>query len=216
MTHSGLKERLNKILLESIARRLKEHGFRKRGDVFSRECRRVVHLIDIQYSRWNDSTETNFTLNCGVYMPGITAAFRNSAEPKVPKPTDCCIAVRIGMLTESQTDSWWTISAADDPERDDAVREEIASVLEQVALPFLNRFDDPRAVAEFLSGETAKNDEFVEPRAPGLRFAYAALAWRVLGETRRCQEDLRRAVASAERTPLQDIVSGFARRWSCA
>ena len=81
MTPSTLKNRVKALLAKSATPELKRHGFRKRGNVYVRPTGDVCHLVDVQYSRWNDSSEVSFTLNCGVWMRGVTSSFRNVTEP---------------------------------------------------------------------------------------------------------------------------------------
>jgi hypothetical protein len=210
-----LKNRINKLLMKSLTPILVQNGFNKRGSVYTRASRSLLHMVDVQHSRWNDTIEVSFTLNCGVYMPGVTSTFRNISEPKQPKPTDCCIAVRVGMLTESRLDRWWRISKTDGSDCDRKIGEEIVSVVERFVLPFLQRFQQEKSVPEFLSQPRHGADEYVEPRADGLRLSYAAIAWSILGARSDCQTCLERAISLSKKTPMESIISSFASRFTC-
>ncbi len=204
-----------KSVLADLAAKLKQHGFNKRGNVYVRQSEEVFQMVDVQYSRWNDAEEVNFTLNGGVYVPGVTSRFSNSPEPKRPKLRDCCITVRVGMLTESHLDVWWKMSASDGVLVDRKIKEEIASITENTLMPFLERFRDAKAVAGFLSKQPATEDQHIEPSAEGLRLSYAAIIWAKLGASDRCQTCLERAMQRSRNTPLEGTVTSFTKRFSC-
>jgi hypothetical protein len=210
-----LKDRASKILSEAATATLKTRGFKKRGKAYIRQTGRLGHMVDTQFSRWNDGKEVSFTLNCGIYIPGVTSTFSNSPEPNHPKLEDCCINVRVGGLTESKLDVWWKLSERDTPERDMEIREEICSTIERTMLPFLDRYQNEKAVAEFLSQQRIDADKYIWPRAEGLRLSYAAIIWHMLGVRDTCRECIERAVRESTNTPVDGVVNAFAIRFTC-
>jgi Domain of unknown function (DUF4304) len=50
---------------------MQARGFTKKGRIYTRILPDVVHLMDIQQSDSNRKTGVRFTLNMGVYVPGV-------------------------------------------------------------------------------------------------------------------------------------------------
>ena len=93
-TGSDPKSRARALLM-SAAKVLRENDFIKRGNTYAHNNGRFIQLVDIQYSMWNDVRDISFTLNCGVYVRGLAGAFRDSADPRNPGLSDCCINARV-------------------------------------------------------------------------------------------------------------------------
>ncbi|MEZ5345226.1 MAG: DUF4304 domain-containing protein [Pyrinomonadaceae bacterium] len=70
-----LNKRLNTISKNQVYMRLKDLGFRKNGAVYSRVTGGITWLIEVQRSQWNDQSELRFTLNVGVYVPGVWSTY---------------------------------------------------------------------------------------------------------------------------------------------
>lgn len=211
-----LKTRVKNVVANSLAAKLRQHGFSKPANVYVRSSGDVFHMVDVQYSRWNDAKEVSFTLNCGVYVPGVTSRLGNLPEPKKPKVTDCCITVRVGMLTESRLDVWWKVSAGGGVLEDRQIIEEIGSITENTMMLFFERFKDAKAIACFLAERPSTGDRHIEPRPEGTRLSYAAIIWAKLGASDKCQTCLDQAVQRSRDTPLEDTVASFATRFSCS
>jgi Domain of unknown function (DUF4304) len=207
-------EEANQPCASAIARCvLNNRGFKKSGHLYTHKAGKIIQMVEVQRSRWNDRNMVAFTLNGGIHVSGVTSTFRRKPEPEQPGITDCCITVRVGMLGVSKLDIWWKLSANNDPDHDNQVAEEITSATTGLVLPFLDRFQSEEQVTQFLSQERGPRDEFVEPRVPALRHAYAALLWARLGAIATAHECLDRAQSESRKTPLEDVVARFAKRW---
>ncbi|WP_081426529.1 DUF4304 domain-containing protein [Sorangium cellulosum] len=207
------KNRINKIIHEALSGALTPYGFKQRGDDYIRRIGDVSHVVNTQRSRWNEGNRVSFTLNCGVHVSHVTSTFRNLPEPAQPKLTDCCISVRIGMLTASRLDIWWELGDSDDTDEHTKVQRDVAMRTTDSMIPFLGRFESEHQVADFLSSTCTGADELVDPRAQALRMAYAAVIWRKLGDADRCSACIEEAERQSKRTPLQDVIVAFASRW---
>lgn len=210
-----LKDRVNGILRESLSRELKCYGFHKRGDLYVRRLGELCHIIDVQRSRWNDTHRISVTINCGIYVPGVTSAYWNTPEPKQPKATDCCVSVRVGMLRTPWNDIWWEVSNDDGIEKAALIQADISSIIVELAMPFLNRFQTTLEVVRFLTEGRIEADKFVEPRADVTRLIYAGLLWRGLGERSRCSTCIDEAKRLSKKTPQEAVVVAFADRCKC-
>src|SRR5688572_11138937 len=201
------------IVDQEVTPRLKLRGFRKKGGVYVHRVEQITHILDVQYSRWNDESEASFTLNCGVHVPNVTSKFRGRPEPKWPKPTDSCLNVRPAMLRAPHVDVWWKLNIGSTRADELAVRADIRSVIEEWIFPFFDRFAEEEAVAKFLSNRPSSADEFIEPRSESLRSSYAAIIWRLLGHAAKSNMSLNDAIMRSKGTPLEETVVAFSRRF---
>lgn len=201
-------ERLNKILKEWFTPFVESAGFQKNGLVYHASLGvNLSWLIDIQRSRWNDNVEASFTLNCGVYIPGIVSTYLEREEPKNKKLVDCCVSARIGMLSSETIDKWWMLNVIDKPNViDKRIGEEIIDKVSRDIIPFLSMFREPHAVAEFLSTPQSDVFQHVSPRSTAKRLAYAAIIYHAFDEPRLSREMLEKALATANNTPIQSII----------
>lgn len=215
MTQTNLKDRAKRILAESAAPCLLKSGFSKNGNRFVRATGKFAHVIEVQYSRWNNTDELTFTFNCGVWLRGVTSAYLKNPEKSEPRILDCCISARVGMLVANKHDVWWSLKPTDTVDHDHEVKLAIESVIQDSVIPFLSRFDTQEKAAEFLSGRVSGDDAFVDPRSESVRAVYAAAAWKAVGESDRCRDCLERAVLKAKGMPNEEDINSFAKKFSC-
>src|SRR6188768_593028 len=97
--------------LEKVKELLKPLGFRKTARLFSRQSQDVVHLIEIQGSRDSTSTKARFTVNVGVYAPGLPE--RSSRTPIKAAIPIAHWRKRLGHLCPENNDLWWEVSTPD-------------------------------------------------------------------------------------------------------
>jgi len=207
-------QRINGILNGGLTPLLKERGFRKEGWVYVANHGDVVWLVDVQTSRWNGKDEAQFTINGGVYVPGIVSRYSGRPEPTKPKLADCCLSVRVGMLDESRLDKWWKVKSSDIPRDvlDGGIAAEVGDCVECLILPFLQKIDSRIAVAEFLAGSTTGATKYVSPQATAQRYAYASLIYSRLGDNAKAQSEVERAMHEAKGSPIEDVISRLRER----
>ncbi len=205
---SPFAQRIAGVLKGGLTPPLRARGFRKEGCVFVAEHDDVVWLVDVQKSRWNDGDEAQFTVNGGVYVPGIVSGYSGRPEPAKPKLADCCLSVRIGMLDESRIDKWWKVTASDDLQDavDEGIAAEVRDRVEGLLLHFLQSFESRAVVAEFLAGSTDIATRFVSPQAAAQRHAYASLIYSGLGNSAKAQSEIELAMREAEGSPIEGVI----------
>lgn len=138
-----LSRRVDRIVHASVGHVLLPRGFRKRGVRFSKRLPELTWLIEIQRGRWSTPDETRFTINCGVYIPGLMSVYAGAQEQPNPRSEHWCIAVRLGMLAKENLDTWWNLTSDDDPEeRDTYVADDIRVRIQRDLLPFMNEMQD--------------------------------------------------------------------------
>jgi hypothetical protein len=116
----------------------KSNGFRKSGMNWTRQADSgAILAMRIQGSQGNTTDLARFTLNLGVYFPGIVAVL---GRPDVPSPReiDCHIRERASFLRDG-TDSWWTVVS--DLEADVA-GEDLVVAVKRYGLPWLMRVSE--------------------------------------------------------------------------
>ena len=200
--------RLNKILNNWFSPLLKSHSFKKRGETYIRTNHELAYLIDIQRSRWNDEREAQFTLNCGIYVPGVVSTYLHKTEPVKTKIEDCTLTARVGMLSDTQRDEWWLLCFDDEPEQEDErIGMDIQNQVKQIVLPFLARFETRDDIIDFLVSPRSKELRFVRPQSEAQCLAYAAILLSILGRPEKCTSILNAAIEVASNTPIQEVVS---------
>ena len=205
--HTVFNSRFNNILKNWLSPLLKSHGFKKRREVYICEGQALTDLIAIQRSRWNDAQEVQFTLNYGIYVPGVVSTYLNQTEPAKAKIDDCCITARIGMLSELRKDQWWTLRVDDAPEKVDAqIGRELQNQVKHLMIPFLEGFETRDDVVDFLINSRPKVFRFVWPQSEAQCLAYAAILLSILGRQEKCVVTLNAAVEAASNTPIEGVV----------
>src|SRR5262245_14086375 len=145
------EKRLTDIVSKAIAAPLRSAGFRKSGPAFLCKGHGVTWFVDVQRSRENEADRAEFTVNVGVYRPGLVGCYLNRKEPKSPSLGFCCISARLGMLSAAQRDVWWVLESEDDAAIKDAQAvTDLTGRIQDDALPFFERFHADGDVQHFL------------------------------------------------------------------
>jgi len=200
---SPFDTRLQAILSKFVKPLLKESGFARTGDTYVRKQDELSWLIDVQKSRYNDGTQASFTLNCGVYVPGVLSRYGLAPEPSRPKVYHCVVSARVGMLSKEHLDIWWTLTAVEDAAFTDAkIGREVARRLVEHVLPFLQRFSSRAEVMNFLLMPRKDCEEYVEPRDRATSLIYAAILSLILGDRAQCEAIMNMAAVLAAGNPF--------------
>ncbi len=131
---------------------LKAHRFRKQGQRFRRRYAKTVGIIEFQKSQTGGAHVIKFTMNLGIVS--ITLAGRLDPEDDVDKAivATAHIRQRIGALLPTGQDVWWEVTDETDTA---ALAAEIASVIENQALPFIDAVSgDDHFVSLWQSGRS--------------------------------------------------------------
>ncbi len=201
--------RLNSILKMEVTSLLKDLGFRKKQLIYACPVDGLSWLIDIQKSQWNDQEEAHFTVNCGVYVPGVLSIYANMSEPSTPKIEHCSFSVRIGMLIPEKKDLWWRLAVNDFESTDSEIAQDLRSKIENVILPFLGKFKSVMDVAAFLSSDLGDKYAQVAPVTTAQRLAYSAIIYSKVGNSTKAKKILNMAIESAKKSPIENIISGL-------
>jgi hypothetical protein len=100
----------------------------------------IAWVVDIQRSQWDTTEKVTFTINIGIYVPGLMSTYGGMREPEHPQSSDCCVSVRIGKLL-SNKDLWWEISNNDTTERIDDLAAQVTDAIANYALPYLTNIN---------------------------------------------------------------------------
>ena len=211
---SRFDKRIGEILKKSLLPLMRTRGFCKNGSTYIALRDEVTWLVDVQKSRWNDSHEAQFTINGGVYIPGVVSGYSGRPEPAKPKLVDCCLSVRIGMLDESRLDKWWKLNDADnEEEHDEQIAAELSARVGRQLLPFLGRFDSRKEVVAFLTTPPiSAADKLVSPQDETRRHAYAAFIYAGQRNAAKAQEEIERAAQEAKGSPVENVMQKLRQR----
>ena len=173
-------------IVAAVTPSMKQHGFRKRGSTFnrSREAGAIAGLNfqmgrfdppgTIEIPGFRENLYGRFTVNVGVAfeeMWAIDLATEARPFPPFVNEYNCHLRSRVGRLTGTKEDLWWSLSH--DPRR---VAEEINRLIDRVAIPWLAERDMRRSVLSLWErGKTISE----EPRLP----LVVAVLYLHLGET---------------------------------
>lgn len=185
-------QRIAAVVSRGLAPLLKSHTYRKQRHRFFRVSPAATSHLEVQSSQWNAPDRASFTINLWSYLPAIAAA-RGEApidDPLRQRIGHC--GIRIGHLMQNPGDYWWNVPSDDEV---DAFAGEVASAVETIALPYLDRIATLEGVAE-LSGHI-----------PGICTAPTepkAVALRLLGRVEEAQE-VERALAAQREAARQRL-----------
>lgn len=131
---------LGHVLRHLVGPRLRELGLRGTTQHWTLpNPARDYALLAFQRSRWNDSTEAQFTVNLRVTRRAQWQAAVAGSPWLGPRPSATAEGgpgwdSRLGMLLDPAVDRWWTLrSAADAP----GVVDDVVHLVREVALPHL-------------------------------------------------------------------------------
>lgn len=162
-------------------RHMKPLGFRKSGTTWIRPGE-WPQVINVQLSKWNSSTEAQFTVNLGISIEELHTASEGPPLKGTLKEYDCEVRTRIGQLFPDKKDTWWQVTEATEP---DQLADDVFARIDQFGLPWFDRLSDYLAVAV----------EFQDRRIPFM----AALAYHLGGDSVSAEAAMRLAEAESNR-----------------
>jgi uncharacterized protein DUF4304 len=125
---------------------LGQQGFGVRGRTFNRTTSDgLTQVVNIQMGASDPPGTTHvpglrenlhgrFTVNLGVYVPEVAQRSGGGPAKSWVQEHDCCVRARLGSLGADGRETWWHARA------DDEVIAAMRRRLEEVGLPFLDRF----------------------------------------------------------------------------
>jgi hypothetical protein len=182
-------------------------GFHHIKGIYIKHYENMALLIGFQESRWNTSDKMSFTMNCGVFVEDVTSIYLNLPTPNVIRLKDCCINTRIGLLAEDRLDKWWELQSHDDVltvNRD--IGGDISVRLRKDVIPFLNRFQEPKDVMEFLGKPRKTEEKHILSYSDSIALCYAACIASLLRKPRDMIEYIKRAVDEGQGKPSQEFI----------
>ena len=141
-------------VLKSVGLLLGRYRFERKGASFRRHSDECLGIISVQRSRYNSAQEVKFTINVGVVCYALL-------EHPVVQPQldvwDSHVFRRLGHISPINRDLWWTINETTNIA---ALTEEVGDLIERYAVPFVDRYLDPREIVRLWeSGESPGQSE---------------------------------------------------------
>jgi hypothetical protein len=192
---SEIGKRIDAITRGALTARLKEHGYRKKGRTFHRHGDDATCVVNVQASLSNVGSTGSFTINLGVYFPGIEEPLTGGAPSDPPREVDCTLRRRLGgLMPDTRGDYWWSVSSTSDL---DAISREVAEAWRVYGRPWL----DANATLAGASQTLA--------RRSGLHGAVASM---LLGDRAEAERRLRSFLETCP--PAATIARVRAERWA--
>lgn len=208
--------RISFVLRTGVSPLLRTNGFRKTGRVYLASRQEVTWLVQVEKSRWNSKEKAEFTLSGGIYIPGVVSRYLCKPDPAPTKVdlADCCISTRIGMLDETQCDTWWKFTGSREIcDGDRSIALDIQHRLSHDLLPFFIAYDTRRKVIEFLLQPVAPKKSGYMPTASLIspqdevgRRVYAAFLLANEGNLGQAKQVIERAVTDHRGKPGEEFV----------
>lgn len=191
-----LSRRVAKIIKTRVSPFLLGLGFERLGTIYYVVCADVEWLIEIQRGKWSGNGVVDFTINYGVYVPGIVGWYSGADESGGPKSNLCCILKRVEFPAIQGADRWWSVATEDvDPEDvDGGIGDEIIDQIENVIMPFLEQMRSLDDVARALVDDAWAAMKYASPRSRAIRLVYAGLIYHKMGHTTRAIEVMNRGI----------------------
>ena len=145
--------KIDELLRSDIAPFMKTQSFRRKGRHFWREHGRVIDVLNLQKSQWNDGREARFCINLGLVWPEVQAGIPGRFVSNPPSADNCTVRLRLGHLLTGK-DYWWSVSDATPVEQLGA---EIVQALTEHALPWMEKGHDPKVSCDHLEKFNGKS-----------------------------------------------------------
>ncbi|REK27104.1 MAG: DUF4304 domain-containing protein [Planctomycetota bacterium] len=208
-----LDRRFGNILKDYLTPFLNGWDFRKRRLSYLRNKDSVTWYVGVQRGRWNNNARIEFTLNCGIFVPGVVSTYTNRPETTSIGLSDCCIIARIGMLSEKKLDKWWVLEdIVESSDSDITIGTEVNSYMEQYGLPFLSRFQTTEQILSFLHAPVSSDDSLIQPQNRTIRLAYAAILHSMRSEHDELSSAIEAAMEAGHGTPIEGVLSRLDRK----
>ena len=145
---SDISRSIDEVIKLGVTPLLNAFEFNKSGRTFHRSFSEIWQVVNVQASQGNIGANGKFTINLGIYHPGIAALAGRSLGAEKPKEYECIVRKRIGDLLPNKTDYWWEITPSTKAEE---LAKEVGAAVEKLGLPWLEKCSDIRKIAYILS-----------------------------------------------------------------
>lgn len=199
---SSYEEILQSILNEYITPLLKMEYFVRNRNLYYCRQNELTWVIEMKRSIFNNCKEAKFTLEYGIYIPGIVSRYLGMNDPVHPTCVDCTLYSRIGNLADDHLDKWWVLTNTEDKSKmKNEIGTDISDRMIRDGLPFLHRFRTREEVLIFLSNPRDNRDKKIEPREGSIAWIYTSILALLLGNTERSHILWDKALQSAAKGP---------------
>jgi hypothetical protein len=133
---SEIGKKIDQVTGGELAARLKDHGYRKKGRTFHRRTVDATCVVNVQASVSNAGEAGSFTVNLGVYFPGIEEPLTGGTSSDPPREYECTLRQRLGgLMPGSGGDRWWTVTEGSDLS---AISHDVAEAWRTYGRPWLD------------------------------------------------------------------------------
>lgn len=164
---------INLLIDDFVAPIMVANGFHRNKFTWNRKIKEsdIIHVLNVQQSRWNDADSKNITINIGVCITKMWEIYSGKERlPAIVGTSYCFPCLRVGQLLgegplRNRKDVWWKLHTQDDI---NVVAIQLQNVLNDNCLLFLNRLDSYHTILDLAK------DPMLH-RFPAERLLYAIL-----------------------------------------
>ena len=134
---------LGRVSKEFLGPLLMTHGFTRKAPHFFRPSADLFHCVHLQASQWGGASSGQFTINLGATSASLYGHWTSRPLPSNPATAIWPIQQRIGLLSPSRRDLWWTVDANTETV---SLGQQVVQFVSEFGLPFFDAFPDSEAI----------------------------------------------------------------------
>ena len=123
---------IDELVKDYLASIMKAEKFRKSGANFWRDSRKIIDVLNIQKSQWNDAWDACFYVNIGVYWKEYHAYLGTGYRSKFPHEYDCTAFSRV----QEPYQNAWTLRPNSDLSK---VGTDLVRAVQEIAFPWFEQ-----------------------------------------------------------------------------
>lgn len=147
---------IDRIIARAVVPLAVNHGFRRSSRTWRRQTAGgLLQFLHVQASPWNrrawdyvETTRASFTLNLGIYVPGLHELGVAPLRERPRGEHDCHVQLRVGQLLGCG-DIWWDVGHAHHMER---VANEVEDTLRMKVFPWFDQCSTLGNLVDWING----------------------------------------------------------------
>lgn len=136
-----------KFLHERLQGYLSELGFKKHGSCFYRKQGELIHIINLQPDKWNQTGDTKYYINFGVFYAPLHEVYWGDKAPDFPQEYLCPLRMRI---RNTKVEEAWHFTNKTDT---NMLSEELAARVQNEAKRYFYNIETPTDLADAIMGK---------------------------------------------------------------
>lgn len=144
-----MKNEFNAIIKTSVSPLLRQAGFHRRGQTFTRPAGPYTQVLNIQRSAFNHNELCNFWVNTGIYVPSVVSAYFLK-PPSIHPIEPVCLLRKRSYEIAGERPKNFSITPSTSLS---ALQAEMAQHMKDVVLPYLDTLQNRDSVSKSLDAQ---------------------------------------------------------------